>query len=100
MNRIEVYQGNTKTITCTVSGLSDLVGYSATLTVKREARDTENLFEVDHADITGLVITFETSDTDNTQDAGEYIYEVTITNGTYIYTVTQDVYEIVESVKY
>lgn len=99
MNNITVYQGNTKTITCTVSGLADLSGYTATLTVKKDSRDTVPLFEVTGT-IEALVITFNTSAANNTMDAGGYVYEVTITNGTFVYTIVQDIYEIVESVKF
>ncbi len=50
--------------------------------------------------IAGLGITFTTSATENTLAAGEYVYEVVVTDGTNVYTVVQDVYEVIESVKY
>lgn len=99
-NKITVYQNNSNTVTCTITGLADLTGYSATLTVKADSRDAANLFEVNHTDITGLVITFETSPANNNIAAGVYTFEVNITDGTHVYTTTQDVYEVLESVKH
>lgn len=99
-NKITVFQGNSNTVICTIAGLVDLIGYTAQLTVKADARDSAPLMEADHSDITGLVITFDTTPVHNTLDARDYIYEIVITDGTNIYSVTQDVYEVLESVKY
>ena len=99
MNTITVYQGNTKEITCTVEGLTDLSGYQGKLTVKRDARDENPLFEITGT-INALNIDFEVTAENNSLNAGEYIYEVWITNGTKTYTVVQDIYEVEKSVKY
>lgn len=99
-NNIEIFQGNTKTIVCAVTGLGSLAGYTATLTVKKEPRDTGTPLISVTGSINALNITFVTSATNNTLPAGKYVYEVTITDGVNVYTVTQDVYEIVESAKY
>ena len=49
-----VFKNNTKTVTCTVTGLADLVGYTGTLTVKKSAKDTAALFTITGS-IVGLV---------------------------------------------
>ena len=95
-NKIEVFQGNSNTVVCSVTGLADLVGYTATMTVKADLRDemADALFTVSETSIDGLNITFDTTAVHNDQTAGNYMYEVTITDGTLVYTVVQDVYEI------
>lgn len=100
-NVIEVYQGNTKNFTCTVTGLASLAGYTAKCIVKKnkEDADADKKFELTGT-IDGLVISFTSSATNNTQDAGEYYYEVYITDGTNVFTVVQNIYRILESVKY
>ena len=98
-NEIQVYQGNTNTITCTVTGLDDLIEYTATLTVKKDIRDLTTLIEVD-GDIAGLIIVFETTAVQNTLPTGRYVYDVTITDDTKVFTVVKDEYIINDSVKY
>ena len=99
-NSIEIFQGNTKTIVCAVTGLASLTGYTATLTVKKEARDVGIPLISVTGTIEALNITFLTSATNNTLPAGKYVYEVSVTDGTNVYTIVQDVYEILESAKY
>lgn len=96
-NTIEVYKGNTKTIICTVTGLSNLNGYTATLTVKKAANNTAEIFNT-NGSINALVITFVISTTDNDQTAGQYVYEITIADGGVVYTLRQDKYTILEAV--
>ena len=102
-NKIEVFQGNSMLITCTITGLDDLVGYDATLTVKADARDIDALFEIAGI-ITDLEIAFQTTIAHNTREAAKYVYEVTIEDDGAIptekYTAVQDTYEVVESVTY
>lgn len=101
---IEVYQGNTKVINVNMSGSGlpgDLSGYTAYLIVKREKTDDDDikLFQKTGT-INGTVANFATDPADNTQDAGDFYFEVYITDGSNVFTVVQDVYRILESVKY
>jgi len=99
MNEIEIYQGNTNTIICTVAGLDNLIGYTATLTVKKDIRDIAPLIDTVGL-ITGLTIEFNTSASQNTLPTGRYAYDITIADGTKVYTVAQSTYKITDSVKY
>ena len=100
-NEIEIYQGNTKTITCTVTGLDDLVGYTATLTVKKDARDVTELIEVvGSIDTLTRIANFNISAIENTLPAADYVYEINIAIDSKPYTIVQGTYKIRESVKY
>ena len=102
-NKIEVFQGNSMLVTCTITGLASLAGYDVTLTVKADARDTDVLFEI-AGSVTDLEVEFQTTIAHNTREAAKYVYEVTIEDDaetpTEKYTAVQDTYEIVESVTY
>lgn len=94
---ISVYQGNTLTVTCTVTGLSSLSGYTGYFTVKD--RDGGEEFE-STGSIDGLVITFTITKANNTRSAYDYLYEITINDGTNYFTLKQGVYRVMESIKY
>lgn len=96
-NKIEVYEGNTLSVTCTVSGIVSLSGYTCLLTVKD--RDGNQKFEKTGTAV-DLVITFTVTNTDNTITPDEYDYEVTINNGTNYFTVVKDIYSVKESIIY
>lgn len=98
-SNINVYQGNSKTILCTVSGLDSLTGYIGTLTVKRSATDEGDLISKD-GDVEGMDIIFNTTPENNTLPAGRYIYEISIVGNDNVYTVAQGEYRVLESVKY
>lgn len=99
INLVEAFQANTKTVTCEVTGLANLDGYTATLTVKKDTdSSTTNVSET--GSINGLDITFVVSASDNDISPGDYIYDITVTNGTNVYTLVQDTYRIVDSVKF
>jgi hypothetical protein len=95
--KIQVYEGNTLSVTCTVTGLDDLVGYDSYFTVKKA--DGTAVFEKSGSAV-GLVLTFAILNTDNAIDAGFYEYEITIDDGTNFFTITKDIYEVLKSLKY
>jgi len=99
MNNIEIYQGNTKTIQCTVTGISTLSGYTATLTVKKRKEDTTTVIEKEGS-ISGLIITFDLEPEDLDVDPYEYVYEITISDGTDKYSIIQDLFVIKDSIKF
>jgi uncharacterized protein YaiI (UPF0178 family) len=100
-NKIEVYENNTLTITCTVSGLDTLSGYTATLTVKENENDADSDKLIESSgSITDLVIQFDIPAADNALTPGTYVYDIVITDGSKIYTIQQNYYQVLKSVKY
>jgi hypothetical protein len=92
-NAIEIYRKNSKTIVCTVSGLANLVDYTATTT----AVITKT------GDIVGLVITFTLTPTLTDVPYKIYHYDIVIEKVVEEvlineYTIVQDVLEIKKSV--
>ena len=100
-NKLEVYQNNTKTIACYIYGGLNLSTYTPYLTVKRKATDATTILEK-----TGLVtdpsttVTFDLAPADTSIAAGDYVYDITISDGTNIHTVVKDTFTILEGVKY
>lgn len=98
INKIEIYQNNTKTINCVVTGLS-LTGYTPTLTVKSNTLSTAVLSK------TGVVqdpstATFYISSTDSSLAVGDYVYDIVVSADASIYTVTKDAFIILDGVKF
>ena len=99
MSYIELYKGNSKTITCDVSGLTDLSGYTGTLTVKKGPDETiiiEKLGSIDSS----LQLRFDIGYTDSSVEPYSYIYDITIDNSTNRYTLIQDNFIVLDSVRY
>ena len=96
-NAIEIYRNNSKTIVCTVSGLDDLDGYTAVMTVKVNKDDTEAVIEKE-GDVVGLVITFEFTPAETDILHRSYQYDVVITSAANEYTIIQDTFRISKSV--
>ena len=100
-NKIEVFQNNSKTIACYIYGGLNLSTYTPYLTVKRKATDTTTILEK-----TGLVtdpsttVTFDLAPADTSIAAGDYVYDITISDGTNIHTVVKDIFSILESVRF
>jgi hypothetical protein len=97
-NKIEVYEQNTKTIICDVSGLTDLVGYDSHLTVK-EKKEGNVVIENDGS-INGLTVTFNLSYIDTSIAPKNYLYDITVESSTSKYTVLQDDFIVIDSVRY
>lgn len=95
-----MYEGNSKTITCTVSGLVDLDGYTATFTAKTSAASDQITPSIEViGSIVGLVITISLDPADTGVSPDKYAYDITITDGSDTYTVVQSTLTILESVK-
>ena len=63
-NEIEIYKSNSKVINCTVSGTTSLVGYAATLTVKKNVFDPAGVVAISKAGtLNGLIFSFVLSPT-------------------------------------
>ena len=100
-NVIEVYEGNSLQVTCTVTGLDDLNGFVAYLTVYDSAN--VELFEI-VGTINSLTITYDILNTQNQIATGNYVYEITIiddsSSGPLTYTLRKDTYHIKKSNKF
>ena len=102
-NAIEIYRKNSKTIVCTVTGLVDLVDYTATLIARINKSDTSAVI-TKAGSIAGLVITFALTPT--LTDVAYKIYHYDIVIDKVVeeelineYTIVQDILEIKKSVK-
>jgi len=96
MALINVWQGNTKTCSTTVSGLSSLSGYTAKLNISD--LDGVEQFEVSGT-INGLDVSYVTSNVQNYLTIGDYVYEAYIYNGSKIYTLDKGIWKIHATVK-
>lgn len=98
-NAIEIYEGNSKTVICTVTGLANLDGYTATLTARANKDDAAAVIEK-VGSIVELVITFTLLPADTDETAKIYYYDIVIASATNNYTIVQDELEIKKSVRY
>lgn len=96
-NLIEIYQNNTKTITCIVSGI-DITGYTPYLTVKKNLDSSAVLSN------TGTVYDPSTAvfaiTLDSSIVSGNYVYDITIIADSCIYTVVKDSFNVIDAVKF
>ena len=99
INKIEVYQNNTKPFWVTVSEL-DVTGYTPYFTAKRSIADASALIELIGTveDPSTLFFCLDSSDTSIA--AGEYPYDVTVENDASIYTITKDILGIFNGVRW
>lgn len=99
-NKIDIYQNNTCTKYLQVDGLS-LTGYDAYLTVKRNTSDTSYLLDVSLAVVDASTLLINISSTDvSTLTSGEYIYDITAIKDNSIFTITKDIFAILDGVRY
>lgn len=96
LNDIEIYKGTTRTIKCTVTGLANLDGYTATLTVIKKREDTDVVITKEGT-IAGLVITFALTPTLTDVDIYEYVYYITIDDETDRHPIVDAILEVVYS---
>lgn len=99
INKIEVYQNNTKPFWVNVSGI-DVSGYTPYFTAKKNIADVSALIELIGTveDPSTLFFCLDSSDTSIV--TGEYPYDVTVENDTSIYTVFKDILCIQNGVRY
>ena len=98
-NKIEVYQNNTKSITCTVSGF-DVTGYTPYFTVKRNISDSSALISNIGIVADPSTLSFWVSSTDSSLTSGDYPYDVTVEKDASIYTIIKDTLNIKNGVRY
>ena len=86
-NEITIYRNNSKTILVTVEGLASLSGYTSVFTMKDKIGDSDLISNT--GSTSGLNITFNLTPQETNQAADNYLYDVTVSNGTNNYTVQQ-----------
>jgi len=97
-NSIEVYQNNTKSLTCIVYGL-DVTGFTPYLTVKN-LKDASILINKTGTVIDSSVAVFNLSSIDTSLEPGNYIYDITFEQDSSIYTVVKDSFIVIDGVRY
>jgi hypothetical protein len=98
-NTIQIYQNNSKTILCTVTGIASLAGYTAVLTAKQKITDTIPVF-TSTGTTDGLNITFELAPSQTNLTPNSYHYDVVLSDGLHNYSIVQSIITILDSVKY
>jgi len=99
-NRIEIYQSNSGSIGCTVTGITDVTGYDSVLTVKKREEDVDPLMSLTGTVIDPCTLLFNVSTTDSSLAPGEYVYDINISLDASRYTITKDVFAVLDGVKY
>ena len=97
-NLIEVYEGNSVTINCTVTGLTSLDGYTSTITVVDPSDPDTPIIEEEGVNV-DLIATFTITASSNDLEPLDYGYEVNVDDGTHVYTIVQDIYRVLSSYK-
>lgn len=83
---LNVPKNNTFEFTVEVEGLSDLTGYTATLTVKKKLKG-DLVFSVESTDFTDNIMIISVPATNNNIAAGAYVYGINLSDGTNNYTL-------------
>ena len=99
INKIEVYQNNTKSFWVTVSGM-DVTGYTPYFTAKRSIADASALIELNGTVEDPSTLFFCLGSNDTSVAVADYPYDVTVENDASIYTVTKDILSILNGVRY
>jgi len=97
-NSIEIYQNNTKRVTCIVSGL-DVTGYNSYITVRKNISDASVMTNTGTVSDASTLI-FNISSTDTSLNVGSYVYDITVQLDSSIYTLVKDTLSILNGVKY
>lgn len=100
-NKIQIYQNNARTIGCYVHGGLDLTDFTPYLTVKTKAASADVVLEkIGMVTDPSTTLTFDLLPADTSIAAGEYVYDITIENGSVIYTIVKDGFAVLDGVRY
>ena len=97
-NKIECYQHNTKTFTC--SSPIDATGYTPYFTAKRSIADASALIELNGTVEDPSTLFFCISSTDSSVATGDYPYDITLEKDASIFTIVKDILSIINGVRY
>lgn len=99
-NRIEIFQNNTRSIGCVVYGGLDLTDFTPWLTIKKRSSDVDALLSIEgYVTDPSTTVMFDLTPTDTSLAVGDYVYDVTIDDGTEVYTVVRDRFSILDAVR-
>lgn len=104
-NKIEIFQNNTITVTCNVSGVN-VTGFTPIFTVKKNISDTSTLIERIGTIVDPSTISFYITSSDTSLATFAYPYDITIekadssTGELTIHTIIKDIFEIKDGVRY
>lgn len=98
-NKIEVYPQNTKTIICSVTGMS-MTGYTPYLTIKKKTTDIDTILTNIGIVTDSSTLTFVLSSTDTSMNYGDYVYDITIEQDVSKYTIAKDKFVVIDGVRY
>jgi hypothetical protein len=100
-NKIEIFQSNSQTVGCYITSTLDLSTYTPYLTVKKKTTNTAVILtKTGTVTDASTTVTFDLTPTDTSMNPGDYVYDITIVDGTAIYTVVKDIFSIKDGVKY
>jgi len=99
INKVEVYQNNTKPFWVTVSEL-DVTGYTPYFTAKRSIADASALIELNGTVEDPSTLFFCISSTDSSVATGDYPYDITLEKDASIFTIVKDILSIINGVRY
>jgi hypothetical protein len=104
-NKIEIFQNNTLTVTCSVLGVN-VTGFTPIFTVKKNISDTSPLIEKTGTIVDPSTISFYITSSDTSLATVAYPYDITIekvdssSGELIIHTVTKDIFEVKDGVRY
>ena len=100
-NTIEIYQNNTFTLGCYVTGGLNLTGFAPYLTVKKKASDTTSvLSKLGTVTDPSTTVTFDLTTTDTSLAIGSYVYDIVIEKAPQVYTIVKDSFIVRDGVRY
>jgi len=98
-NEITIYQKNSRTIYCTVTGSDDISAYAGYMTVKKNITDTALVItSTGSVGVTAAIFSLAPTDTDI--DSGAYVYDIVIESGSEKYTIVKDDFIVNDAVLY
>ena len=99
-NVIEIYQSNSKRISVTVSGLSDITGYNSYLSVKNKESDASTVILSGGIIQDPCSLIFDLTPTDTSLAVGDYLYDINLELDNSTYTIQKNVFSILDGVRY
>jgi len=104
-NDVVMYKGNSDTVAVVMSGLGAYSGYTPYFTMRKTINDTEKIIEKEGT-ISDDTATFNFVPEDTDINPRQYVFDVTIEDGTNVYTIEIEdgrilgVLEIVDTIRY
>ena len=99
-NKIEIFEKNTQNIAVYVGGITDLGMYVPYLTVKKKTSDAVPILsKAGIVSDPSTTYMFELTSEDTSINVGDYVYDITLEQGTIKHTIIKDVFSIIDTVR-